>query len=61
MSSISKKTKKRRAVRKKRLGKQQKRERAQLGTPPFAIDPAKAGPDSAEKAKVSKIKQKKKA
>lgn len=61
MSSISKKTKKRRAVRRKRLGKQQKKDRAQAGTPPFAIDPANAGADSAEKAKITKIKQKKKA
>ncbi|MFK7991217.1 MAG: hypothetical protein AB8I08_34695 [Sandaracinaceae bacterium] len=49
MSSKSQKTDKRRALRKKKLGRQQKKQRAQEGTPVFPIDPAKAGPDSAEK------------
>ena len=47
--SISSKTKKRRALRKQSAGKQAKRKRAEAGTPKFPIDPAKAGPDSAEK------------
>ncbi len=47
--SISSKTKKRRAIRKQATGKQQKAQRAKEGTPKFPIDPAKAGPDSAEK------------
>lgn len=47
--SISSKTKKRRAIRKKATGKQYKVKRAQQGTPKFPIDPEKAGPDSAEK------------
>ena len=53
MTSKAQKTKKRRAIRHKGLGKQQKKERAQAGTPPFPLDPAKAGPDSAEKVKTS--------
>ena len=47
--SISSKTKKRRALRGKSVGKKQRAKRAQEGTPKFPIDPAKAGPDSAEK------------
>ncbi|MCB9597503.1 MAG: hypothetical protein H6719_32580 [Sandaracinaceae bacterium] len=54
MSSISQKTKKRRKIRLKANGKQQKKARAAQGTPPFPIDPAKAGPDSAEKASAAK-------
>jgi len=49
MSSKSQKTEKRRAIRRKAMGKQYKRERQKKGTPPFPLDPAKAGPDSAEK------------
>ncbi len=49
MSSITQKTEKRRKIRQKATGKKQKAERAKQGTPPFPIDPAKAGPDSAEK------------
>ncbi len=49
MSSITQKTEKRRALRAKATGKQKKKARAKQGTPPFAIDPAQAGPDSAEK------------
>jgi len=48
---IASKTKKRRKIRKRELGKQQKKDRNKEGTPPFPIDPAKAGPDSAEKRK----------
>lgn len=49
MSSNAQQTKKRRKIRKKANGKQQKRLRAQRTTPKFPIDPEKAGPDSAEK------------
>ncbi|MBX3273266.1 MAG: hypothetical protein KF729_23590 [Sandaracinaceae bacterium] len=49
MSSITQKTEKRRKIRQKATGKQQKKARAKEGTPPFPIDPAQAGPDSAEK------------
>jgi hypothetical protein len=49
MSSISQKTKKRRAIRRNSAGKHAKAERAAAGTPRFPIDPSKAGPDSAEK------------
>lgn len=49
MSSNAKQTKKRRALRHRDLGKQQKKDRTKAGTPKFPIDPAKAGPDSAEK------------
>jgi len=49
MSSIAKRTKKRRALRDARMGRKQKKAREQAGTPVFTIDPAKAGPDSAEK------------
>ncbi len=49
MSSISQKTEKRRRIRKRAVGKKQKAERARQGTPPFAVHPEKAGPDSAEK------------
>ncbi|MCZ7684459.1 MAG: hypothetical protein M5U28_39105 [Sandaracinaceae bacterium] len=49
MSSISQKTEKRRRIRKRAVGKKQKAERARQGTPPFAVNPEKAGPDSAEK------------
>ncbi len=49
MSSITQKTEKRRKIRAKASGKQQKKARAKQGTPPFPLDPAKAGPDSAEK------------
>jgi len=49
MSSRSKKTKKRRKNRHKALGADAKKHRAKNGTPPFPIDPEKAGPDSAEK------------
>ena len=54
MSSISQKTKKRRKIRLKATGKQQKKDRAAEGTPPFPIDPAKAGPDSLEKQTAAK-------
>lgn len=47
--SISSKTKKRRALRAKSLGKAKRVKRTKEGTPKFPIDPAKAGPDSAEK------------
>ena len=43
------KTKKRRKLRKKEAGKDSRKQRAHNGTPPFPIDPAKAGPNSAEK------------
>lgn len=49
MTSITQTTEKRRRIRKRANGKKQKAERAKQGTPPFPIDPAKAGPDSAEK------------
>ena len=49
MSSNAKKTKKRRKIRSKAAGKDQRKKRAQSGTPPFPIDPTKAGADSAEK------------
>ena len=49
MSSKSQKTKKRRRIRKNALGRDAKKARAKEGTPPFPLDPAKAGPDSAEK------------
>lgn len=49
MSSISKKTKKRREIRRNTAGRDAKAARAKAGTPKFPIDPAKAGPDSAEK------------
>jgi len=49
MSSKTQKTKKRRKIRKKSLGQDAKKLRAKEGTPPFPIDPEKAGPDSAEK------------
>lgn len=49
MSSISQKTEKRRRIRKRATGKKQKSERAKQGTPPFPLQPEKAGPDSAEK------------
>jgi len=42
-------TKKRRKLRRKQAGKDSRKVRANQGTPPFPIDPAKAGPDSAEK------------
>lgn len=51
MSSNTQKTKKRRKIRRKSLGKDAKAKRAQEGTPKFPIDPEKAGPDSAEKKK----------
>ncbi len=51
MSSITQKTEKRRRIRQRAAGKKQKGIRAKQGTPPFSIDPAKAGPDSAEKPK----------
>lgn len=53
MSSNSQKTKKRRKIRHKALGKKSKAQRASEGTPKFPIDPEKAGPDSAEKQKKS--------
>lgn len=53
MSSKTQQTKKRRKIRHKALGKDQKRKRAKEGTPPFPLDPAKAGPDSAEKRSAS--------
>ena len=49
MSSNAKKTKKRRKIRSKTAGKDERKKRAQNGTPPFPIDPGKAGPESAEK------------
>lgn len=49
MASLTKKTEKRRKLRQKAVGKKQKAQRAKRGTPPFAIHPEKAGPDSAEK------------
>ena len=49
MSSKTQKTKKRRRLRRKAVGKQQRAERARAGTPKFPLDPAKAGPESAEK------------
>lgn len=51
MSSNAKKTKKRRKLRHKRLGRDQKKLRTKVGTPRFPIDPGQAGLDSAEKAK----------
>jgi len=52
--SISSKTKKRRKIRDKATGKDQKAKRAKHGTPKFPIDPEKAGPESAEKQDASK-------
>jgi hypothetical protein len=49
MASITKKTEKRRKIRQKATGKAKKAARAKKGTPPFAIHPEQAGPDSAEK------------
>ncbi|HEY8432038.1 MAG TPA: hypothetical protein VIL20_26860 [Sandaracinaceae bacterium] len=49
MASITKKTEKRRRIRRRAVGKHQKAERAKRGTPPFPIHPEQAGPDSAEK------------
>jgi hypothetical protein len=49
MSSNTQKTKKRRKLRRKNLGKDAKAHRAKHGTPKFPIDPKQAGPDSAEK------------
>ena len=60
MSSNTQKTKKRRAIRKRALGRSQKAERAKAGTPKFPIDPAKAGPDSAEKIGTEKNRAEKK-
>ncbi|MCA9608064.1 MAG: hypothetical protein KC619_20790 [Myxococcales bacterium] len=54
MSSITQKTEKRRAIRQKTAGKQAKKARAKQGTPPFPLDPAQAGPDSAEKQAAKK-------
>ena len=42
MPSKSTITKTRRRIRKRRLGRDQKRERALAGTPKFPLDPAKA-------------------
>lgn len=53
MSSKSQKTKKRRNIRRRALGKDAKAQRAKEGTPKFPIDPEQAGPDSAEKQKKS--------
>jgi hypothetical protein len=54
MASITDVTERRRRIRKNAAGKAKKAARAKAGTPPFAIDPAKAGPDSAEKLAAKK-------
>lgn len=51
MASITQTTERRRKIRRKATGKLKKAQRAKAGTPPFAIDPKNAGPDSAEKRK----------
>lgn len=52
--SLTSKTERRRELRHAKLGKQQKKQRTKAGTPKFPIDPALAGPDSAEKRGKSK-------
>ena len=53
MASITQVTEKRRMIRQKAAGKLKKAKRAKQGTPPFPLDPTKAGPDSAEKRSAS--------
>lgn len=47
--SLTSKTKTRRALRAKKAGRDNRKARTKAATPKFPLDPAKAGPDSAEK------------